>query len=90
MLFLITYDFNQPQQEYPDFFNAIENLGDTHQLMSSVWLLNTDKSASVVHLTLARHIQHSDYLLIDRVTRNTKGNFNQAAINWLNQQSMEP
>lgn len=89
MLFLITYDFNQPQQEYPGF-SAIENLGDTHRLMNSVWLLNTDKSASTVHLTLARHIQSSDYLLIDRVTRNTKGNFNQAAINWLNQQSMEP
>ena len=90
MLILITYDYNQPHQEYPDFFSAIENLGDTHRLMNSVWLLNTDKSASAVHLTLARHIHDSDYLLIDRVTRNTKGNFNQAAINWLNQQTMEP
>jgi len=44
--YLVTYDLNQPQQEYEDLYDAIKSYSSYVHAMDSVWFIDTTDNAS--------------------------------------------
>lgn len=83
--FLISYDLNQPGQDYSSLYKAIKRLTDTwwHQL-DSTWIVEHAGPASAILDELLPYVDYGDELLV--VGLNGRGawfGFNQQGSDWL-------
>ena len=81
---LITYDLNQPGQNYPELYKKIESLGESWHDLDSTWLVSTSQSLSQATGAVAAAIDSTDSLLVIGVTGDSySGRLTQAAWDWL-------
>jgi len=81
--YLITYDLNQPDQEYEDLYDAIKSYSSYIHAMDSVWFIDTSDSASDVRDDLKRYTSSNDELFISKITAWASNNVDSDATDWL-------
>lgn len=82
--YLITYDLNQKGQDYERMSDAIENLGESKLLLTTTWVLKTNKSALEILHKLASVIDDTDKLLVAKLSPETMGEgFSDEDAEWL-------
>ena len=84
--YIVGYDLNRPQQEYPELIAAIKKIGTTwwHHL-DSTWIVKSDLSAAEIRDLLTRHIDSNDELLVAALTGESAWiGFNERGAKWLN------
>ena len=84
-VYIIGYDLNKPDKDYPDLINAIKELSGTwwHNL-DSTWLVVHDGDAGHIRNTLTPHIDSDDELLVSRLSGEAAwAGFSDSARKWL-------
>ena len=83
--FLIGYDLNKPEQDYPELINAIEtSFGKWWHYLDSTWLIKSDLSATDIRDKLKPHIDSDDELLVVRLSgEGAWAGFSSEASDWL-------
>jgi len=69
MLFLITYGFTHEAENYVDFYNALESLGQCIEVNDGVTLCASLVSAAVIAAELRPHLAASDRLIVAQLYR---------------------
>ncbi len=82
-LLLITYDLNNPGQNYEDLYNEIKSYKIWWHHLDSTWIIKTEKSASEVRDHLGKHIDLNDELLIVKIDSWAGKGFKDRAYKWL-------
>ena len=85
MVYLVSYDLNQPGQDYSRIIKAIAAQGAYIQVLKSAWLLRSSAQVLQVGDALKAHIDASDRLLVSEVTANHRGWLDQRCVEWLQQ-----
>lgn len=85
MLYLITYDLEQPQQLYSKLYETINVLGSScYRCMESAWLLNTEMDVESCANLLGMFLNYSDRLFIVDVSHQSmQGRLPQRAWDWM-------
>lgn len=81
--FLITYDLNQPGQNYKKLFEAIESYGTHWHFMQNAWVIRSSNSASQVRDYLKQFIDANDKLFVTRLSETAWAGFNTKGNTWL-------
>lgn len=68
MIFNISYDLNDPGQDYDNLHDAIEDLGSCIHPMDSTWLVSTSLSVAEVREELTLVMDDSDVLLVNKAS----------------------
>lgn len=76
-LYIISYDLNNPGQDYTRLFQVIESLGSTLHIQKSVWLLKTAQNANQIATALHEQMDNNDILFVSELN---KGNYQ----GWMN------
>ncbi|MBQ6976344.1 MAG: hypothetical protein IJQ16_07310 [Selenomonadaceae bacterium] len=77
MVYLVSYDLNAPEQDYPKIIKAIETYDLHCRILKSQWLIFSNRSAEQIFNHLSRFIDEDDELFVCEVTRNCCGKFNE-------------
>lgn len=70
MLYLISYDLNKPEKDYPTLIDALERDGAV-KILWSEWLVNRSEDATGVGGRYAAYMDSNDSLFVTEVTKNT-------------------
>ncbi|MFN4364763.1 hypothetical protein [Chryseobacterium hispalense] len=82
-LLLITYDLNNPGQNYEDLYNEIKSYKIWWHHLDSTWIIKTEKSVSQVRDHLGKYIDLNDELLIVKIDSWAGKGFKDRAYEWL-------
>ena len=77
LVYLVSYDLNQPNQDYPKIVKAIETYEKSFRVLKSQWFIYSNKTAEDIFNHLKRFIDEDDELFVCEVTRNCSGKFNE-------------
>ena len=77
MVYLVSYDLNNPGKDYPSIIDAINRYDNPCHILKSQWLIESGKSAEQICMELVRFIDANDELFVCEVTQNRMGKFNQ-------------
>ena len=77
MVYLVSYDLNAPEQDYPKIVRAIEAYENSFRVLNSQWFIFSSKTAEEIFNHLKRFIDEDDELFVCEVTRNCFGKFNE-------------
>ena len=79
-VYLVSYDLNKPEQDYPALIRAIEtyNANNEHfcKVLKSQWFLYSNKTAKQIFNHLSRFIDEDDELFVCELNGNCFGKFN--------------
>ena len=64
--YLICYDLDKPGQDYSDLISELEGMS-ARRIQYSVWLVDSNSSATEVRDTLSRFIDNNDRLFVGRL-----------------------
>lgn len=65
MAYLITYDLNEPGQDYQELYDAIETLdSNALRIADSVWVIDHSGSAKEIRNFLRQSIDDDDRLIV--------------------------
>ena len=81
-IYLVTYDLNNPGQNYPSVTDAIKKY-DYFHLMQSVWLVHTSETAAQVGDKIWKSMDGNDKIYVVELTANRFGRFSTEAVNWI-------
>jgi hypothetical protein len=81
--YLVTYDLNEPTQNYDDLFDAIKAHRSYIHAMKSVWFIETSKKASEVRDDLSDYTSSNDELFVSKITAWASNNVDSEATSWL-------
>jgi len=81
--YLITYDLNQPNQEYEDLYDAIKSYASYVHAMDSVWFIDTSDSVSDIRDNLKSYTSSNDELFISKISAWASNNVDPDATDWL-------
>lgn len=76
--YLISYDLNAPEQDYPAIIRAIETYEIRCKILKSQWLVLSNKTADEIVKHLSRFIDSNDELFVCEVNANCCGQLNAA------------
>lgn len=82
-IYLISYDLNEPNQDYEELFGAIKSFPGYYHLLKSGWLISTTMNAQQVSDLLLNHIDKNDFLLVSRVDDDRQGWLPDGAWTWI-------
>lgn len=82
-VYTISYDLNQPGQQYQSLYRAIKSSGTWWHYLDSTWLLSTNKSAAQVSARLREELDETDSLLVIKVTDEYSGYLPKKAWDWI-------
>ncbi len=68
MVYNISYDLNEPGQDYDELYETIEDLGDWIHPLDSTWLVSTSLSAEEIRDKLEIVVDDTDALLVTKAT----------------------
>jgi len=88
VVILVSYDLHKPVKDYEKLHVAIKNLGNWWHYLESVWLIETNSSASDIGKHLIQFIDKDDRLTAIRVSKDYDGWLPTEAWNWLNAKVM--
>jgi len=82
---LLSYDLNQPGQNYKALSEAIERQYPTHwHCLQSQWIVVTSSNAEAVCKSLLPYIDSSDKMIVSLITNDTSWyGLSQAGTEWL-------
>lgn len=80
---LITYDLNQPEQNYGGLYEAIRSLGEVVRCLESVWLVETTLSSRVIKGQIEGCVDENDSLLVTEITRDTAAHVPEKCAEWI-------
>lgn len=85
MVVLVTYDLKTPGKNYDDLYYCLKNNISTDFIhpLESVWLFNTEKSASAVSSVVKAEMDDNDSLLVTQVTKNHAGWLPKSDWDWI-------
>lgn len=75
MIYLVSYDLNEPDKDYRRLFDAIERYDKPCRILKSQWLIRSDKSAEEIFNELVDFIDANDELFVCEVNQNHLGRF---------------
>lgn len=84
MIYAISYDLNQPGQNYDELHEAIKSCGPWWHYLDSTWLVDTNLTAQAVWNKLSPHTDKNDNILIIGVSRDYAGWLPPKAWEWIN------
>lgn len=84
MIYLISYDLNKPVQDYEGLIDDIKNLGDWAHMLKSAWLVDCELSVQQIYDKMMKHIDPTDALMVNELTKNQRGFLNTEVVDWLN------
>lgn len=84
-LYIISYDLNNPGQDYTKLFQKIESLGEALRIQKSVWLLKANStSADKIATALHEDMDNSDLLFVSELQKsNYQGWMNKTYWDWI-------
>ena len=82
-VYLVSYDLNQPGQDYPRIIDAIGTF-DHCQVLKSQWFVASDKTYKEIFDYLIQFVDSTDQLLVTELPQNSEGRISPEAISWLN------
>lgn len=88
MVYLITYDLNDPGQDYDDLYDAIKQLASSwiHPL-DSTWFIKSSSSASDIRDRLKDVLDESDKVIVMRASGEWATNFKDDDTEWLKEKT---
>lgn len=75
MVYLVSYDLNEPDKDYKRLIDAISRYGNPCHVLKSQWLIQFDKSAKQLCDELTAFVDESDELFVCEVNQNRFGKF---------------
>lgn len=82
----ISYDLQQPGQDYDDLYDAIRSYdGYCHVLESTWFVVSDDTSTSSVRDHLKKHIDSNDKLLVTKVGYGWATTFSNDQTDWMHE-----
>ena len=83
--YLIGYDLNKPEQDYPDLIRAIKDkFGTQWHNLDSTWIVKSDLTSKQIRDLLKAHIDKNDELLVVKLTGEAAWTgFSEKASEWL-------
>ena len=78
LVYLVSYDLNKPEQDYPKIIKAIETYEFHCRVLQSQWLIRSEKTAEELLAHLSKFIDEDDELFVCEVNKNCAGKFNGA------------
>ena len=82
MVYLVSYDLNAPEKDYPALIGAIEHYDKPCRILKSQWLICSDKSAEEIFNELVGFIDANDELFVCEVNQNHLGRFRDKALSF--------
>ena len=82
-MLLISYDLNNPGQNYSALHNEIKKAGTWWHHLDSTWIISTNSSPNEWTERLRKHMDDNDYLLVIEVCENYNGWLPKKAWEWL-------
>ena len=70
MVYLVSYDLNEPDKDYQRLIDAISRYGNPCRVLKSQWLIQSDKSAKQLCDELTAFVDESDELFVCEVNQN--------------------
>lgn len=84
MVYLITYDLNNHDRDYPRMTEVIKSLGEYCHALKSVWLVDTDLSDAIaVYNSLKQALDNDPLILVAKLSDDFFGCLNKEALAWL-------
>lgn len=83
MILLITYDLNNPGQDYSNLYKEIKKAGTWWHHLDSTWIISTEHGPNEWQERLKRHMDNNDNLLVIEVYDNYQGWLPEKAWKWL-------
>lgn len=83
MVYLVSYDLNNPGKDYQRLISAIERYNNPCRVLRSQWLIQSDKSATQIFNELIAFVDANDELFVCEITKNYAGRLTQEKIDWL-------
>ena len=81
MVYLVSYDLNEPGQDYPAITKAIESYCKNNEhfckVLKSQWFIYSGKTAEQIFNHLSRFIDENDELFVCELNANCFGKFNE-------------
>ena len=68
-VFVLTYDLKAPHKDYNNLYEALKKYTYCHGV-ESVWLIDSQKSASEIRDDLNKHIDNNDVLFVAKLSGN--------------------
>ncbi len=86
MVYIITYDLNNPGQDYQSLFRKIQSLGEVRHPLQNLWILSTNYNATKVRDEIRSVIDPNDKVFIAQLYRGSYAAWMlQDDHNWLEQ-----
>lgn len=63
MLYIVAYDLNKPEQDYPELIKALNGYPSNH-IQKSVWLISTNQKANQIVDNLKQYFDKNDTLIV--------------------------
>lgn len=86
-IYLISYDLNKPEQDYPKIIEAIKSYGTYCQALKSQWFIRSEKTAVEIGKHLMEYLDENDEILICEFNDNHEGLLKNRVISWLEKAS---
>ena len=62
-LYLVSYDLNKPEKDYPKLINYLESI-NAHRMLYSEWFVRTNLTRDALYSAVRAHIDANDGLLV--------------------------
>lgn len=82
-VFVVSYDLNNPGQNYDDLYKAIRSIGSWWHYLDSTWLVSTNLTAKNIYDRLSPHLDSNDRILIIEAGKNWHARINDQAYQWI-------
>jgi hypothetical protein len=73
MITLITYELTKPEEEYTDFYNALNKLGEGGHYLHSTWIIDTEETPQQIKIILEGYLNPDDKLFIAKISSDYAG-----------------
>lgn len=82
-IYIVSYDLNQPGQDYGSLIKAIESFKGYKPLLKSTWAVCHSGTAKDVFNFLSSYVDDTDRLFISVLTENACWRLDQEKMSWL-------
>lgn len=86
MLILITYELTKPEEEYTNFYNSLNKLGEGRHYLPFTWFVNTEDTPQQIKKVLEGYLNPDDKLFIVKISSDYTGCLPERVWRWLDKQ----
>jgi hypothetical protein len=83
--YMVSYDLKANGQNYNDLSIEIEMLGESRKILTTTWVIKTEKSCLDILTKLKPYVDENDNLIVARLTNEIMwSGFSTELVKWLN------